>query len=118
MTWKLTIEFGGLCMFVQRKSPNTRTGLFVLMPEMPGMKHEPVLEVGAGASKLRVPLDGLEVDLTHLAAHGSTPSTFTGMGNASHYAQRSVEEKFLSERVAECLAARIVLPRLVFVVKA
>jgi hypothetical protein len=111
MSWKLSIEFGGLCMFVQRKSSDYRTGLFVLMPVMPGsMKHEPVMEFGEGNSRIRVPLEGFEVDLTTLATHGSTASKLDGMGNASGYAGRSVEEKFLSGDFAECLAARIVLP--------
>jgi len=110
MSWKLSIEFGGLCMFVQRKSPDYRTGLFVLMPVMPGMKHEPVMEFGEGHSRIRIPLEGFEVDLTRYADHGSNGSKLDGMGNASRYAGKSVEEKFLSGDFAECLAARIVLP--------
>jgi hypothetical protein len=110
MPWKLSIEFGGLCMFVQRKSSTESTGLFVLMPVMPGMKHEPVLEFGEGNNKLRVPLDGWEVDLTSLADHGSTASKLERMANASNYVGESVDEKFLSGKVGDCLAARIVLP--------
>jgi hypothetical protein len=110
-TWTLRIEFGGLCMFVQRKLTADKTGLFVLMPDVPGMEHEPIAELGHGNSKLRVPLKKFHVDLTHLASHGQTKSNFTGCGNASRYASKAVDEVFLSgKKFDECLAARIRMP--------
>ncbi|MDB4881579.1 MAG: hypothetical protein JWL95_345 [Gemmatimonadetes bacterium] len=117
MAFKLTITFGGLCMFVQRSRPPV--GLYVLMPKfevegMPEMKHCQVMITQAQNDNpsIYVPLDRGFEDKRDLADSCRRTADAPKTLEISKYTKRAVDPRcFDDEELAPTsLAWRIALP--------
>lgn len=111
MAYKLTINVGGLCMLVQKKT--SPQGLYVLMPAS-HHEHCPVMITEAantpGGKALLVPI-GEDQDLTYLAAHATKlqprPPKVLEM---SMYAGQPVNAGCFAGPRLNCLARVVRLP--------
>lgn len=116
-TKTLTIEFGGLCMFV-RQDTNAAHSLYVLMPtvSMSLNPHCPMLVVpqsGSGKKADLYSLDGWSIDLSPLRRYNSdnTPTNddFKWALKVSDYTNKRVQSDWFVE-IKDPIAARIRLP--------
>ncbi|HET7457828.1 MAG TPA: hypothetical protein VFJ74_09245 [Gemmatimonadaceae bacterium] len=112
----LEIEFGGLCMLVQRNTSG-REGLYALMPKMdhPKMLHEAMLLVcdatySGGTLPKPVRLRGRVLDWRGLAAPAAAVAMPPAIPNFAKFAGDAVNAAFLSGTPTACLAARVELP--------
>lgn len=110
----LRLEFGGLCLFVQRDNP---AGLYVMMPRLnrgPHIPaHCPILAMhDAQGRGVAVRFDNQELDLTGLAPHAGRVSVPDGFAMISEYAsgRRVRDELFTNNPPRDPLAARVRLP--------
>ncbi len=120
-TTRLVMVFGGLCMYVQRKeSPRLGygPGLFVLMPSThhfsASEQHCPVMVVekkyGVEPTTTMYPLDGVAIDLRAFGSSTGKPVELDWVLNVSAITGMTIQDSFLSDRPAGCLASRVVLP--------
>ncbi len=118
MTFKIKIEFGGLCLLVREEDPAKQLGLHVLMPTMqmmmPGMYHCPMVmfhrENTAGSVDCMRSFGGYALDLRS----GIAPSPLVPLPSQllaiSSYAKQRVDDKWLTDAPAGCLMARLTMP--------
>ena len=114
----LQVQFGGLCMLVQRTTGGPR-GLYVLMPRMehPGHRHCQYLHceadfIQSGKNTLKV-IRGEVVDWKDVSSSGSIQDYQEHALEISKYPDVPavpVDNQWLRGNVGECLAARIELP--------
>jgi len=108
----LTIEFGGLCLFVSRK----KQGLWVLLPDhtMMDPRHCPMLVVPTKPGyALLYSLEGKVIELESLQSYMDAPSGPPDLSRAldvSSYAKSSVADCYLTDPPGGFLACRVSLP--------
>jgi len=117
----LTIEFGGLCLFVSRTTPDD--GLFVLMPDMTtdADSHCPMLLVPTPVKGQAVlyPMYGEDINLAGLArflpSPPSTPLSLPWALDVTKYANARVADCWFTGKPQTPLAARVKLPKAVVI---
>ena len=113
----LTIDFGGLCMFVERANAR-RPGLYVLMPNtaMHRERHWPVIVVPQKFTDTNTailyPLFGQEIDIYNIVPPLPSPGQdFSWALNVSEYTRGTpVDDQWLTVPPHGPLAARVRLP--------
>lgn len=109
----LTIEFGGLCMFVSRQNPDR---LFALLPNHTMMppRHCPMLVVPTGSDKAMLySLKHSELDLGKLQSYISKPTGSYDLSETlqvSKYSGAKVDDKWLTGQLKGMLVSRVKLP--------
>ena len=113
----LTIEFGGLCMFVWHEAPDP-PGFYALLPDKtqdPQEWHCPMVLVPTTDPALwqMTPLSGELVGLStldkYLGPSGGRPN-FANALNVTEYTKRHVANEWLTKPVRPPLATRVELP--------
>ena len=116
----LTIEFGGLCLFVERNDAQAK-GLYVLLPRVQDASmpaHCPTLVIHSRAGDgVAMPFDaggavnGPVLDLGDIAGGGSPAADPSGLAQTSKYVNGTpVEDRYLTQPPSGALAARVRLP--------
>jgi hypothetical protein len=119
MAFKLTIVFGGLCLFVEQSDADA-PGLFVLMPamQMPGMEHEALAAFDGGylgddskvGTVVRLPLVHQRVRLNGMFPGGAKQGLPSTLAPVSRYGGGPVKKSFTTMDPPDGpLAARVEL---------